>query len=115
MRDRTDTRPADLDHREPHPVNQLDDVVHQQFRFGIMALLSSVEAADFTTLRDTLEVTDGNLNRHLTVLADHNFVAIDKTRRGSRRTRSWIRLTDTGRAALDRHVAALRAVLDGID
>ncbi len=80
-----------------------------------MALLSSVEAADFAALRDTLEVTDGNLNRHLTVLADHDFVEIDKTRNRGQRTRTWVQLTDTGRTALDAHVAALRAVLDGID
>lgn len=96
---------------EAHPVNQLNDVVQQRYRFGIMAFLSSVERADFTTVRDALGVTDGNLNRHLKVLADHGLVDLTKPVAGGRRTRTWLRLTPGGRAALDDHVRALEAVL----
>lgn len=97
-----------------NPVNQLDELLHQRYRLGIMAFLSSIDGAEFTRLRSSLGLTDGNLNRHLAVLDDAGYVAIAKAPVKSSRARTWVRLTDKGRAALDAHVATLRAILDTI-
>ncbi len=51
-----------------HPSAELDDVIHQRVRLGVLSILAQTREADFTYLRDTLGVTDGNLGRHLDVL-----------------------------------------------
>ena len=57
-----------------HPSRQLDDLVHQRVRLGILAVLSEVRRADFVYLRDALDLTDGNLSRHLHVLEEAGYV-----------------------------------------
>ena len=46
-------------------ISGLDDVIHGRVRLGIVAYLASAEVADFTELKDVLEVTQGNLSIHL--------------------------------------------------
>ena len=96
-----------------HPVTQLDDTVHQRVRLGILTILATAGRADFTYLRDTLELTDGNLGRHLDVLYDAGYVEIAKTFEG-RRPRTWVTITKAGRTALKHHIAALRQMIDAV-
>ena len=97
-----------------HPVRDLDEVVHQRVRLGILAVLAETSKADFTFLRTTLELSDGNLSRHLQVLEASGYVAIEKTFE-RRRPRTWVRATREGKAAFAREVAALRALLNRVD
>ena len=97
-----------------HPTRHLDDTVHQRVRLGILAVLAEARRADFNYLRDTLELTDGNLSRHLQILEQAGYVRIDKTFEG-RRPRTWAAATQRGRAALDTELVALRALLDRVD
>jgi DNA-binding MarR family transcriptional regulator len=96
-----------------HPVNDLDDAAHQRVRLGILAILAEAKEADFTYLRETLELTDGNLATHLRVLEGAGWITVRREGRG-RGARSWIAITGQGREALDREVRALRALLDRI-
>lgn len=93
-----------------HASGRLDDVVHQRVRLGILTILDEVGQADFTYLLEVLDLTSGNLSRHLAVLADAGYVVLDKALEGSR-PRTWIRLTQEGQAALREEVAALRELL----
>lgn len=93
-----------------HPASRLRDVVHQRTRLGILAVLAEARRADFSFLRDTLELTDGNLSRHLQVLESAGLVAIEKVFEG-RRPRTWISATDDGREAFDDEIAALEALV----
>jgi len=97
-----------------HPTRELDDLIHQRVRLGILAVLQEVERADFATLADLLGLTAGNLSRNLTVLEEHGYVVIEKTFQG-RRPRTWVQATSTGRAALDQEVRALRSLLDRLE
>ena len=97
-----------------HPANGLDDTVHQRVRLGILAVLDETRRADFAYLRDNLELTDGNLSRHLQVLEDAGYVKVAKTFEG-KRPRSWVSATKEGRAAFADEVAALRALLRRVD
>jgi DNA-binding MarR family transcriptional regulator len=94
-----------------HPTLDLDEVVHQRVRLGILAVLAEVDRADFTFLRQTLDVTDGNLSRHLTVLEEAGCVKIEKVFEG-KRPRTWVTATKRGRDAFKREIAALRALVD---
>jgi len=97
-----------------HPTNELDDVVHQRVRLGLLAVLVEARRADFTYLRDSLELTDGNLSRHLQVLEGARYVKITKTFEG-KRPRTWVAATKQGRTAFAAEVGALRALLDRVD
>lgn len=98
----------------PHPTVGLDDTVHQRARLGILALLRSGVDLEFSVIRKELCLTDGNLNRHLHVLETAGLVA---TRRetGRGRPRSWVTITPAGAEALDAELAALRALLSGLE
>jgi DNA-binding MarR family transcriptional regulator len=93
-----------------HPVNDLDDTIHQRVRLGILAVLSELRRADFNYLRTTLGLTDGNLSRHLSVLEDAGHVTIEKTFEG-KRPRTWVVATKRGRAALQAEIDALTALI----
>lgn len=97
-----------------HPTMQLDDLVHQRVRLGILAVLSEADKADFVHLREVLEVTDGNLSRHLSVLEEAGYVTQNKAMEGSR-PRTWVRATRDGRRALERHLAALRELMEQVE
>ncbi|MDK2982362.1 MAG: hypothetical protein PWQ55_2709 [Chloroflexota bacterium] len=92
---------------------ELNEVIHQPVRLRIMAALCALEAdnrVDFTTLRDLLEVTDGNLGAHLHKLEEAGYVALDKTF-VERKPRTFVRATREGRRAFQAHVAALEEII----
>ena len=97
-----------------HPIHRLDDDVHQRVRLGILAVLSSVARADFAHLKSTLEVTDGNLGRHLQVLEEAGLVSLEKSADAGR-ARTWVTVTRKGRAALRRETQALGDLIAEIE
>lgn len=97
-----------------HPSRRLDEAVHQRTRLGILSVLCEGGRADFTYLRRTLDLTDGNLSRNLAKLAEAGYVAVEKVVEG-RRSRTWLSATPAGREALRAEVAALREIIAGLD
>lgn len=97
-----------------HPALRLDDTVHQRVRLGILAVLKEARRADFSYLRDALDLTDGNLSRHLRVLEEAGLVQVDKGFEG-RRSRTWVESTRAGLAALDAEMQALRELISRVD
>jgi DNA-binding MarR family transcriptional regulator len=92
---------------EGHPLTDLDELVHQRARLGILAMLREAAKVDFVRLRDTLGLTDGNLARHLQVLSEAGLVSTKKAQ-----ARTWVSLTAAGKKAFDKELAALRALVD---
>ncbi|MHB8295767.1 MAG: winged helix-turn-helix domain-containing protein [Acidimicrobiales bacterium] len=90
-----------------HCSAELRDIVHQKVRLGIMAVLHEVHKAEFKALRDLLDLSDGNLSRHLRILEEAGLVAIEKGYQG-RRPRTWARATPRGEAAFEAELAVLR-------
>ena len=86
-----------------------DDIVHAPNRLQICAMLAPVDALDFATVREALAVSDSVLSKHVRVLTDAGYVHTAKTRHASR-SRTWLSLTDTGRAAVASHLAELRRI-----
>lgn len=91
------------------PTPAFDEVIHAPLRLRLCAFLDAVSSAEFSALRDMLEVADSVASKHLKVLSEAGYVTLEKpTGRG--RVRTWVRLTDEGRAAYRGHVAALRSI-----
>lgn len=84
-----------------------DEVVHAPHRLRIMAALAVAESAEFAAIREMLGVADSVLSKHLKVLQDAGYVALDKPVGRGGRVRTWVRPTPEGRRAYDAHVAAL--------
>ncbi|MER5888026.1 transcriptional regulator [Streptomyces sp. NPDC001941] len=95
---------------EPHPVQALDDTVHQRVRLGILTIAREADRVDFGFLKKELAVTDGNLSRHLKVLEESGLIAIEKGYAG-KRPRTWVSLTREGAHALEEELRALRALV----
>jgi DNA-binding MarR family transcriptional regulator len=90
-----------------HPALDLDETVHQRVRLGVLAILSETSECAFSTLRDELKLTDGNLSRHLQVLETAGLLKIKKGYEG-KRPATWLRLTAAGRTALNKELDALQ-------
>ena len=93
-----------------HPTRTLDEVVHQRHRLGILTVAAEARRVEFGYLREALDLTAGNLSRHITVLAEAGLVEVDKGYEG-RRPRTWVRITRSGRKALAEEMAALGALV----
>jgi DNA-binding MarR family transcriptional regulator len=97
-----------------HPVNGLDDIVHQRVRLGILTIAHEARRVEFGFLRTTLGLTAGNLGQHLTVLEKAGLVRIEKGYEG-RRPRTWASLTPAGEQALRDEVAHLKRLIRHIE
>ena len=94
-----------------HPRLELDETIHQPVRLSIMALLAQSEKVDFAFLVKYLELSESNLSRHLSALEAAGDIIITKVFEG-KRPRTWLSLSDAGRAAFARHVETLRRIVD---
>ncbi len=90
----------------------LDRLIHEPARLMIMALLSSVESADFLFLLKESGLTKGNLSVHLSRLEEAGYLQVQKTFRG-KMPHTEYRLTKKGRAAFDEYRKSLGSLFDG--
>lgn len=97
-----------------HPTSRLDPAIHQPARLGIVTAVCETKRIDFVSLRQLLDLTDGNLSRHLVTLENAGYIKIEKTFEG-RKPRTWISATRAGRNALKQEIAALREIVDAAD
>jgi len=86
---------------------RFDPVIHAPARLQICALLSAVDQAEFSVLREELEVSDSVLSKHLKQLEDAGYVQPRKVTVASRQ-RTWLSLTRQGRAAFAAHMRELQ-------
>ena len=93
-------------------IGRIDEVIHGRVRLGIMTLLAAEGTLDFRTLRERLELTDGNLSMHLRKLEEAGYVVLDKSFVG-RRPLTRVVMAETGREAFVRYLDAMRTLLQG--
>ena len=96
-----------------HPAIELDDIVHQRVRLGILAIAHEARRVEFSYLRDSLELSAGNLSQHLGVLENAGLITIEKGYAG-KRARTWVSLTKAGRAALAAEITRLKLLISRI-
>jgi DNA-binding MarR family transcriptional regulator len=94
----------------PEPLLQLDRVIHEKGRLAIMSLLAASAQLSFTELRDTLNLTDGNLTAHIRTLQEAGYVSVTKTFQGSRSLTTFA-LTGHGRKAFTQYIDLLEQVV----
>jgi DNA-binding MarR family transcriptional regulator len=91
-----------------------DPVIHPPARLQIMAVLATVQDAEFAMLRKTADISDSVLSKHLSALSEAGYVRLRKAAQDGRQ-RTWASITRAGRAAFRGHVAALQALANVAD
>jgi DNA-binding MarR family transcriptional regulator len=94
----------------PEPALQLDRVIHEKGRLAIMSMLAAAPELSFTELRDTLEMTDGNLTTHIRTLQESGYLSVAKTYQRNRRL-TTLSLTPAGRRAFVEYVSLLERIV----
>ena len=89
---------------------QLDKVIHEKGRLVIMSALAASPELSFTELRDTLNMTDGNLTTHITTLRQEGFVSVAKSYQNNRPLTSCS-LTPAGRKAFAEYINLLEKIV----
>jgi DNA-binding MarR family transcriptional regulator len=95
-----------------HPRHELDEIIHAPVRLSIVAALAAAQKADFRFLRDTIEVSDSLLSKHIVTLEEAGYVRVEKGFVG-KRARTWLSLTERGRQAFDDYVSVLQKITGG--
>ncbi len=106
--------PAPDETESPHPVTGLDEVVHQRVRLGILTIAHAARRVEFGFLRTQLDLTAGNLSKHLSVLEAAGLVEVEKGYAG-RRGRTWITLTAAGNTALAEEIGRLKLLIARVE
>ena len=94
----------------PAAALELDRLIHERVRLGIVSALAGSERLTFNELKALLETSDGNLSVHARKLEDAGYVTCEKSFAG-RLPRSEYHLTDVGRRALERYLDHLDSLL----
>lgn len=90
---------------------ELDQLLLDPTRLAIVSLLAAAEWAEFAFVRDSVKLSDSALSKQVTTLSKNDYVAVRKGYVG-KRPRTWLNVTDTGRAALAGHISALQAIAE---
>ncbi len=89
---------------------ELDRLIHERARLGIVSALAVNESLSFNELKQLLRTTDGNLSVHARKLEDANYIACTKSFAG-RLPKTEYRLTAAGRRALERYLDHMEALI----
>lgn len=82
-----------------------------RIRLGIMSVLLVNDWVDFSTLKETLDLTDGNLASNIKALEKENFIEVKKQFLGNKPNTSY-RATLEGRKAFEEHLKALENIIN---
>lgn len=98
---REHTRARGRDHApsSAHELPELDRLIHERIRLGIVSALATNDSLSFNDLKRVLKTTDGNLSVHARKLEEAQYISCVKFFEG-RVPRTEYRLTATGRRAL---------------
>ena len=91
-------------------IQNINKAFDHRIRLGIMSILMVNESADFSSLKELLGVTDGNLASHAKALELENYIAIEKQFIGKKPNTSY-RTTKEGRKAFQEHIEALEKLI----
>ncbi len=88
----------------------LDRLIHERLRLGIVSALAANEALTFNDLKSLMHTTDGNLSVHARKLEDAGYIACSKFFEG-RVPKTEYKLTAAGRRALENYLSHMEALI----
>ena len=94
----------------PHSAHEIDRMIHERLRLGIISALAAHESLTFNELKHTVKTTDGNLSVHARKLEDAGYINCSKSFEG-RTPKTEYSLTAAGRRALERYLDHMEALI----
>jgi DNA-binding MarR family transcriptional regulator len=91
-------------------ISNLNKAFESRIRLGIMSVLMVNDGVDFNTMKELLELTDGNLASHAKALEGLNYIQSSKQFIG-RKPNTQYSITDEGRTAFQDHLNALEQLI----
>jgi DNA-binding HxlR family transcriptional regulator len=94
----------------PGEIPDLDRLIHERIRLGIVSALSINDSLSFNDLKRLLKTTDGNLSVHARKLEEAHYISCAKYFEG-RLPRTDYKLTQLGRRALDKYLEQMEELI----
>jgi DNA-binding MarR family transcriptional regulator len=91
-------------------LDQFDKAFENRIRLQIMSVLVANESYDFNSLKELLDLTDGNLASHLKALEKEEYIQVQKTFIGRKPNTRYL-ASEKGRAAFRLHLLALENLI----
>ncbi len=91
-------------------ITQLNPAFDNRNRLGIMSILAVNDWVEYNTIKELLNLTDGNLASHIKALETAGYLEIKKQFIGKKPQTTYI-ATDLGKEAFKKHLDALEAIL----
>lgn len=91
-------------------LEHFDKAFENRIRLQIMAVLMANDRYDFNSLKELLEVSDGNLASHLKALENLNYLEVFKAFIGKKTNTSYA-ATELGKMAFKKHLATLEILI----
>ena len=91
-------------------INKLNKSFENRIRLGIMSVLMVNDWTDFNTLKEQLNVTDGNLASHISALEKEGYLTVRKQFLGKKPNTSFT-VTKSGKKAFNDHLDGLEELL----
>lgn len=91
-------------------IGDISKVFESRVRLGIMSVLLVNDKVDFKSLKETLEVTDGNLASHIKALEKEKYIEVKKQFIGRKPNTTYV-ATSLGRIAFENHLTALEKLI----
>ena len=108
-----EARPRVGDARTGDIATNLDRLLHDRMRLGIVSALATADELSFTDLKGALNATDGNLSVHARKLEDAGYLTCTKTLSG-RTPRTDYKLTAAGRRAFEKYLDHMEALIQAM-
>lgn len=103
-------KPAAQQETVEHALPNLDRIIHERMRLGIVSALAVNDSLTFNELKKLLQTTDGNLSVHARRLEEAEYVECTKSFEG-RMPKTEYRLTTAGRKAFERYLDHMEALI----
>lgn len=94
-------------------IDGLHKAFESRIRLGIMSALAVNDKLDFNSLKEYLDVTDGNLASHLKALEKEGFIGVTKSFI-ERKPNTKYFMTKGGKKAFEEHLKALEKLIKGV-
>jgi DNA-binding HxlR family transcriptional regulator len=88
----------------------LDRLIHERLRLGIISALAANESLSFSELKTLMDTTDGNLSVHARKLEEAGYIACTKFFEG-RLPKTEYKLTAAGRRALENYLSHMETLI----
>jgi DNA-binding transcriptional ArsR family regulator len=90
--------------------SDLDPVLNTPVRLAIVSILIKVKQANFNTLMEVTQTTQGNMSHQLKRLSDEGYISIEKTFKGNYPL-TICTLTARGKRAFEQYVESIKKYL----